>query len=67
MFVIPIGVFYSSFYLIFNGNNDKLGYCGILAIIAVNCVIAAYVRMAWFEDRPDSTSKQIGTEEPKTD
>ena len=30
-----------------------LGVCGILAVIAANLVIAAYVVMAWNEDDAD--------------
>lgn len=31
-----------------------LGWCGIAAVISANIVIAAYVRMAWLEDRHEN-------------
>lgn len=34
-----------------------LGWCGIAAVIAANIVIAAYVRMAWNEDRDETVRK----------
>ena len=50
MVLIPLGTFYFSFYVIFQKNQAMLGVCGILAVIAANLVIAAYVVMAWNED-----------------
>lgn len=35
-----------------------LGWCGIAAVIAANLVIAAYVLMAWAEDKQDFAQKR---------
>ena len=51
MVLVPISVFYFLFYVAFKQDKSKLGLCGIAAVIAANLVIAAYVRMAWMEDR----------------
>lgn len=53
MVLIPLGTFYFSFYVIFQKSQAMLGVCGILAVIAANLVIAAYVVMAWNEDDAD--------------
>ena len=55
MILFPLGTFYFLFYIIFKKNKDMLGWCGIAAVIAANIVIYAYVRMAWYEDKEDSS------------
>ncbi len=59
MFTLPIIVFYSMFYGLYNQNKDMLGWCGIGAVITANLVIAAYVVMAWNEDKYDSNGNAI--------
>ena len=53
-----LSTFYFLFYLVFEKNNDMLGWCGIAAVIAANLVIAAYVLMAWAEDKQDFAQKR---------
>lgn len=53
MLLIPLATFYVSFILIFKSNRDMLGWCGLLAVIAVNVVVASYVVMAWNEDKEE--------------
>ncbi len=53
MVVIPIATFYISYYGLFNGDLDKIMWAGLLAVVATNCVIAAYVMMAWKEDEDE--------------
>ncbi len=36
MFGLPIFTFYFMFYYMYNGDPDKLGHCGIAAVIMVN-------------------------------
>jgi hypothetical protein len=50
MLLFPLATFYFSFYVVFKKSQAMLGVCGILAVIAANLVIAAYVVMAWNED-----------------
>eukprot|EP01039_Chlorochromonas_danica_P008972 gene8971-9904_t len=54
MFSFPICTFYFSFYVLFKGDHSMLGWSGILAVVAANIVIAAYVVMAWREDQEES-------------
>ncbi len=54
MFTFPIGVFFISQHLVFGSDKDYLGHSGIAAVVAANLVIASYVRMAWYEDKPAS-------------
>lgn len=49
----PISTFYFSYYVLFKGNQDMLGWSGLLAVLAANMVIVAYVIMAWREDEQD--------------
>ncbi len=57
MLLIPLATFYFSYIILFKQNPDMLGWSGLLAVIATNCVIAAYVIMAWNEeDGDDKTS-----------
>jgi hypothetical protein len=53
MILIPVGTFYISFYGLFKGDLDKIMWSGLMAVIATNCVIAAYVLMAWKEDEEE--------------
>mmetsp|Transcript_29019 Transcript_29019/g.39869 ORF Transcript_29019/g.39869 Transcript_29019/m.39869 type:complete len:96 (-) Transcript_29019:121-408(-) len=53
MLLIPLATFYFSYYVLFKQNKDMLAWSGILAVIATNCVIVAYVLMAWSEDDVD--------------
>lgn len=55
MFFIPISTFYFLLYIVFDGNKQYLGWCGIGAVIAANFVIGSYVKMAWDEDGPGGT------------
>jgi hypothetical protein len=50
MVALPLGTFYGSFYYMYNGDQDKIMFSGLFAVIAVNIVIVAYVIMAWSED-----------------
>lgn len=50
MLLIPLATFYFSYIILFKSNKDMLGWSGLLAVIATNCVIVAYVVMAWNED-----------------
>lgn len=54
MVLAPLTTFYFSFYVIFKQDNAQLMWCGLLAVLVTNLVIAAYVVMAWNEkdDRP---------------
>lgn len=54
MVLIPLAVFYIVYVLVFKGDKSKLGIAGIAAVIATNCVIGAYVVMAWNEDKQSS-------------
>ena len=58
MILLPLSTFYFLFYFVFEKNNDMLGWCGIAAVIAANLVIAAYVLMAWAEDKQDFAQKR---------
>lgn len=55
MILLPIGSFYGSYYFLFEGDQDYLAWSGIIAVIVVNLVIAAYVWMAWHEDEDQQT------------
>ena len=57
MLLVPLATFYFSFFVVFKQQQDKLAWCGILAVIAVNIVIASYVLMAWNEDDQSGKSK----------
>lgn len=50
MILIPLSTFYFFYYILFQQNQKMLGWSGIAAVVAVNCVIFSYVRMAWNED-----------------
>lgn len=50
MLLIPLATFYISFHIFFKQNPKMLGWSGVLAVIATNCVILSYVVMAWNED-----------------
>ena len=68
MLLLPLATFYFLFYLVFEKNNDMLGWCGIAAVIAANLVIAAYVMMAWAEDKQDFAQKRAdGTHKIRVD
>jgi len=56
MFTFPIGVFFIFHHLIFAQDKDSLKWSGMAAVVAANTVIAAYVRMAWQEDRDHNNS-----------
>eukprot|EP01038_Epipyxis_sp_PR26KG_P004959 gene4959-6934_t len=58
MILIPLAVFYFLYIVIFKQNQDMLGWCGIAAVIATNCVIASYVIMAWNEP-DDGANKKL--------
>mmetsp|Transcript_19685 Transcript_19685/g.19784 ORF Transcript_19685/g.19784 Transcript_19685/m.19784 type:complete len:90 (+) Transcript_19685:288-557(+) len=58
MFALPITTFFFSHYIIFDAKLDTMGYSGILAVVAANIVIAAYVRMAWLEEQADIAQRQ---------
>jgi hypothetical protein len=58
MLLLPLATFYFLFYLVFEKNNDMLGWCGIAAVIAANLVIASYVLMAWSEDKAEFAQKR---------
>ena len=51
MIVIPLLVFGALYYLVFNKDQTKVGYCGIGAVLSVNAVIGSYIFMAWQEKR----------------
>lgn len=53
MLGFPISTFYFSFYVLFKADQAMLGWSGLLAVVAANIVIAAYVLMAWQEDQAD--------------
>ena len=55
MFTFPVGVFYIFQHLVFGSDPKYLGHSGIAAVIAANLVIAAYVHMAWNEDKRGKT------------
>ena len=57
MFTFPIFVFYFFRLIVFKEDKDKLGWCGIAAVVAANIVIVSYVWMAWNEDRDVSRQK----------
>ena len=61
MFALPLGVFYAMLHGVFRGDVDKVGWCGIAAVVAANVVIAAYVVMAWNEPDPGGADKRVGT------
>lgn len=54
MVLAPLASFYFSFYVVFNQDKSKLMWCGIIAVIATNLVIASYVIMAWNEKDEES-------------
>lgn len=56
MLLIPLGTFYFMYYVIFEKRQEMLGWSGIAAVVATNCVIAAYVVMAWNEDDNEEMS-----------
>ena len=49
MVLIPLATFYFLYYVVFDQDKKQLGWCGIMAVIAANGVIASYVVMAWNE------------------
>jgi hypothetical protein len=59
MLAFPLATFYFSFYFIFKGDPEMLGWSGVLAIVATNIVIVAYVLMAWNEDAEDAKQKIV--------
>jgi hypothetical protein len=63
MILFPLATFYFMFYIMFDGNKDMIGWCGMGAVVVANIVIADYVRMAWYEDEVDNVPKR----EVKTD
>ena len=63
MLLLPLSTFYFLFYLVFEKDNNMLGWCGIAAVIAANLVIASYVMMAWDEDKQDFANKKINIKE----
>lgn len=67
MFLFPIGTFYFSFYVIFEGNQDMLGWSGLLAVMAANIVVVAYVIMAWNEDANEVKAEEQKKLSLKTD
>jgi hypothetical protein len=58
MLLVPVGTFYFSHLVIFNGDLDTMGYSGIFAVIAANVVVAAYVRLAWIEEQNDIAERK---------
>jgi VMA21-like domain len=68
MLLLPLSTFYFLFYIVFEKNNDMLGWCGIAAVIAANLVIASYVMMAWAEDKQEFSQKRaLGTDKTRVD
>lgn len=68
MLLLPLSTFYFLFYIVFEKNNDMLGWCGIAAVIAANLVIASYVLMAWAEDKVEFSQKRShGTDKLRVD
>ena len=53
MVAFPVATFYFFFWVIFKGDKLMLEWSGFAAVIAVNIVIALYVRMAYTEDVSD--------------
>lgn len=67
MVLIPLGTFYFSYYVFFKMDPAMLGWSGILAVIATNCVIFAYIKMAFDEDdRYRGTGTGTGTDGSQT-
>jgi hypothetical protein len=62
MVVFPIATFYVAFYGLFKGDLEQIAWAGILAVLATNIVIAAYVIMAWQEEEEEgnTTKKNAG-------
>ena len=58
MFTFPIGVFFLFHHFVFMQDKDSLKWSGMAAVVAANTVIAAYVRMAWQEDRDQNSTKR---------
>jgi amino acid permease len=56
MLLVPLAVFYFLFYIVFAQNKDMLGWCGLAAVFAVNCVIISYVIMAFNEPDTDASA-----------
>ncbi len=57
MLLIPLATFYFSWIFLFNSSREMLGWSGLLAVIATNCVIVSYVVMAWNEEDPEKEGK----------
>jgi len=53
MIILPILTFYFLYIVVFDSDVKKLEWCGLGSVIVANFVIAAYVRMAWQEDKID--------------
>lgn len=68
MFFIPIFVFYSSYIFIFEQKEENLMWSGLLSVVSVNFVIAAYVYSAWNEedDEIDENKKNEIIKEKET-
>ena len=65
MFLIPLATFYIFQNILFCQDQKMLGWSGIAAVIAVNCVIFSYVRMAWNEDsNEEKEARKLGKTMP---
>mmetsp|Transcript_23577 Transcript_23577/g.40057 ORF Transcript_23577/g.40057 Transcript_23577/m.40057 type:complete len:90 (+) Transcript_23577:159-428(+) len=63
MVLFPLATFYFMFYIMFDGDRDMVGWCGIAAVVVANIVIADYVRMAWTEeDDGDAPKRELKTD-----
>ena len=67
MIIFPVATFYFFFWVVFGGDKGSLGWSGIAAVVAANIVIAAYVKMAWDEDKEEVEAAQHRLNSDKTD
>jgi hypothetical protein len=49
MVLAPLASFYLSYYVLFKQDQTKLMWCGLIAVLVTNIVVASYVVMAWYE------------------
>eukprot|EP00158_Paraphelidium_tribonemae_P005094 Partr_v1_DN27157_c1_g1_i2_m16082 putative Required for the assembly of the V0 complex of the vacuolar ATPase (V-ATPase) in the endoplasmic reticulum (By similarity) len=56
MIVGPIGSYFFTLNRLFDGNPT---YAAIFAVVVTNCIIAAYVVVAWLEDDTPDGQKKI--------
>ncbi len=68
MVCLPIAVFYLFYYFVFDMNPEKLGWCGVAAVVAANVVSISYVHMAYYEDKEgDDATQEKSASTKKTD